>query len=338
MTAPAPWPLVRRVVPAPIRRQLGARRAEKRAAALRTELQALAVGSRSIIAGPWLGEVGYELLYWVPFLAWFADEFAVQPDRLLVLSRGGTQSWYAGFSGRYFDVFDQVSPAEFKRRHDERLRDAGEQKQRRLTAFEQRLLGEVEREAAGAAVLHPSTMYELLYPYWWGHVDESWVFRHARYRLLPRPTLPAGITLPDTYTAVRFYFNDCFPDTDVARAFVGRTLRELTREGSVVSLATGLRLDDHGGCDVPGQEVITLPHDLPSRSNLAVQTAVVAGARAFVGTYGGFSYLAPFHGVPATAYYATGGFSPRHLAVARAALAGVGVPDRLQVRDLAAGS
>ena len=116
MTAPAPWPLVRRVVPAPIRRQLGARRAEKRAAALRAELQALAVGSRSIIAGPWLGEVGYELLYWVPFLAWFADEFAVQPDRLLVLSRGGTRSWYAGFSGRYFDVFDQVSPAEFKRR------------------------------------------------------------------------------------------------------------------------------------------------------------------------------------------------------------------------------
>ena len=26
----------------------------------------------TIVAGPWLGEVGFELLYWVPFLRWFA--------------------------------------------------------------------------------------------------------------------------------------------------------------------------------------------------------------------------------------------------------------------------
>ena len=43
-----------------------------------------------IVAGPWLGEVGFELLYWVPFLRWFAERFAVAPERLLVVSRGGT--------------------------------------------------------------------------------------------------------------------------------------------------------------------------------------------------------------------------------------------------------
>ena len=40
-----------------------------------------------------------------------------------------------------------------------------------------------------------------------------------------------------------------------------------------------------------------LPAHLDVRENLAVQTALVAGASAFVGTYGGFSYLAPFLGV-----------------------------------------
>jgi hypothetical protein len=38
-------------------------------------------------------------------------------------------------------------------------------------------------------------------------------------------------------------------------------------------------------------------------TNLELQTAVIAGARAFVGTYGGYSYLAPLCGVPALAFY-----------------------------------
>jgi hypothetical protein len=60
---------------------------------------------------------------------------------------------------------------------------------------------------------------------------------------------------------------------------------------------------------------------LPPADNLRVQSAIVAGAVAFVGTYGGFSYLAPFHGVPATAYYSNAsGFSPSHLTMARSAL------------------
>jgi len=39
------------------------------------------------------------------------------------------------------------------------------------------------------------------------------------------------------------------------------------------------------------------------QANLAVQTAVIGGARRFVGTYGGFSYLAPLLGVDALAFY-----------------------------------
>ena len=66
----------------------------------------------------------------------------------------------------------------------------------------------------------------------------------------------------------------------------------------MVSLTTGLRLDDHDGDDMRDAGVQLLPENLTPRENLAVQTALVAGAPAFVGTYGGFSYLAPFLGVP----------------------------------------
>jgi hypothetical protein len=64
----------------------------------------------------------------------------------------------------------------------------------------------------------------------------------------------------------------------------------------------------------------------------------VAGARAFVGTYGGFSYLAPFLGVSASAYYShEPGFSARHLLMARSALASIDADSLLTVRAAAAG-
>ena len=39
------------------------------------------------------------------------------------------------------------------------------------------------------------------------------------------------------------------------------------------------------------------------RDNLAAQSAVVAGARRFIGTYGGFSYLAPMYGVDSLSFF-----------------------------------
>jgi hypothetical protein len=50
--------------------------------------------------------------------------------------------------------------------------------------------------------------------------------------------------------------------------------------------------------------------------NLAVQTAVIGRARAFVGTYGGYSYLAPLCGVPSLAFYSARTYKTQHLHMA----------------------
>jgi len=313
------------LVPHAVRRGISAQVARVQAARLERNLAALASGSDTIVAGPWLGEVGFELLYWVPFLRWFAERFHVAPERLLVVSRGGTAAWYRPFAANYREIFDYLSPEEFRRRHDERLTANGEQKQTQVLAFERQLLRELTGDVEHRSMLHPSTMYGLFNPFWWRHLDETWVHAHAVYaRLAAAP--PAGLTLPDRpYTAVKFYFNDCFPATDDTRAFVRRTLQELASRGPVVSLATGLRIDDHDGDahGLPG--VQPLPADLHPRDNLGAQAAIVAGASAFVGTYGGFSYLAPFLGVRTTAFYANEGFSARHLGMARSAFASLDV-------------
>jgi hypothetical protein len=47
-----------------------------------------------VIVGPWTGEVGFELLYWIPFLQWVRETFPIDPARMIVISRGGVASWY----------------------------------------------------------------------------------------------------------------------------------------------------------------------------------------------------------------------------------------------------
>ena len=50
---------------------------------------------RPIIVGPWLSETGFELLYWIPFLAWAKTYGNFDPEQLVVVSRGGAAPWYS---------------------------------------------------------------------------------------------------------------------------------------------------------------------------------------------------------------------------------------------------
>jgi hypothetical protein len=178
-----------------------------------------------------------------------------------------------------------------------------------------------------------------LNPYWWGHQPVDWVHAHTRYARLPEPDLDGVPEMPARYVAVKFYFNDCFPATPQNRAFVRDVLRSLAAQGPVVALSTGLNIDDHGGARLDEQGVRHLPEGLDPARNLHVQSAIVARAQAFVGTYGGFSYMAPFYGVNSMAFYSdAGGFSRKHLHMAHSAFEQVGAAGLLDVRDAAAGA
>ena len=326
--------LVRRLVPRSVKRRISAELARRESARLERHLATLAARGGPIVVGPWMGEVGFELLYWVPFVAWFSERYSVDPSRLVVLSRGGTASWYAVPPANYRDVLDHITPEAYKSEHAARVREIGEQKQTRITTFERELVAGMSATAgaAGAPLLHPELMYRLLRPFWWGHLDESWVHQHTRYRRLPLPAEVPG--LPDSFVAVKFYFNDCFPCSDRNRAFARQVVADLAQEHEVVSLSTGIDLDDHGCDDLGGTRALDLVRGTPAACNLHVQSSIVARATAFVGTYGGFAYLAPFHGVPSFAYYDDpNGFSKSHLRMVRSALARLGTPDLLDARS-----
>src|SRR5687767_6451751 len=93
------------IVPRPwrhgISRVLG--RLDERAIA--GEVRALAAGSNPIVVGPWTGEVGFEVLYWIPFLRWVLREANVARERVIACSRGGVDRWYADIGARYVELF-----------------------------------------------------------------------------------------------------------------------------------------------------------------------------------------------------------------------------------------
>jgi hypothetical protein len=331
----------RHVVPRPVRRAASAFLARQKSERLQRELAAMAKRGVPIVAGPWLGEVGFELLYWVPFLRWCAERLAVDPERFMVVSRGGTESWYRPFASRYADVFEQVSAEMFRTQHDARVRDLGEQKQTRVSEFDRDVVAAAMRDAHVRewSLLHPSFMYDVLNPYWWGHQPDRWVHDHVRYTGLDAPPRSTVLDLPAHYVAVKFYFNECFPATLRNRAFVRDSLRLLAARSPVVALSTGLNIDDHAGDRVDEYGVRHLPEGIEPARNLHIQSAIVARADAFVGTYGGFSYMAPFHRVKSLAFYSDpGGFSQKHLHMARSAFDEIGATGLLEVRDAAAGA
>lgn len=294
----------------------------------------MARSGRAVLVGPWSGEVGFELLYWIPFVTWALQEAQVAPERIVVVSRGGPASWYAHLGGRYLDVLSQVSPEEFRGRTEE------QKKQRTVGRFDREIVRRLIATAGleRPVLLHPGLMYRLFNPFWKQKATVLRIERYARYQAVRRPDVPvlAG-RLPDDYVAVRFYFNASFPDTPANRAFVEATVRNLAEFTHVVMLNTAFRVDDHSDVTMDRSSRIHVVDDLmtPDR-NLDLQTAVIAGARAFVGTYGGYSYLAPLCGVPSLAFYsARDEFFAHHLELAervfRAMRAGSLVP--IDVRD-----
>lgn len=290
------------------------------------EVASLAGEGRSVVAGPWLGEVGFELLYWIPFLTWAAERHPDLGDRLHVISRGGARSWYAHFTRHYRDVYDYVSP-------DQLIDGRGRRtKQVEVTPFEDELLRRVRTDVGlDAGTLHPAVMYEPLLRL--TRAGTSAQFRRiARYKTFDPPPLgPLVGALPDDFVAVRFYFNNSFPNTEENRRFAETAVAALAAETHVVLLDTGLRLDDHADLGAMASDrIVSLERFMTPGNNLDIQSIAVSRARSFLGTYGGLSYLAPFYGVPSLSLYSDGTqFLFHHLELAQAVFRECGLGDHV---------
>ena len=283
---------------------------------------------RPVIVGPWTGEVGFELLYWVPFVRRMVAAYGIPAERLLVVSRGGVASWYGGLATRYADVFSFFSTDEFRQATE------AKKKQRLVGAFDSEVVKRVvaAHSLGRVDLLHPGMMYRLFMPVWKDLATLSRVEKYADYGSVEAADVSVPPEFPPAYVAARFYFSECFPDTPANRAFVASTVNTISQHTPVVLLNTPFAVDDHSDFDASGGRVLRIGERyMTPEQNLAVQTAVIARASAFVGTYGGYSYLAPFCGVPSLAFYSEQTFKDQHLHVAQRAFDQLGGPTLVAV-------
>ena len=304
---------------------------------VRRVLRAAAAGSGPIVLGPWLSEVGYEALYWVPFVRWFTRQYDVDPDRVVALSRGGVSAWYGGIASRYVEQFDLFTPQEFAARNEARRGDA-DQKQLARSAFDDEVLSRARARLGleDAAVCHPSAMFGLLRQFWLGNDSLQYVLDYTDYapiRTMASAELPP---LPDRFVAVKFYTGRALTDTPGHRDRLRGLVERIGRNHPIVTLNTNLALDEHADYvfqDIPG--VITLDRWMTPQNNLGVQTEVIRRASRFVGTCGSLAWLAPMLGTDTLAVYADDHFLTPHLYAARHAYASMDAA-RFTPMDLAA--
>lgn len=280
----------------------------------------LSLSADPIILGPWRSEVGFEVLYWIPWLQQFRLRHQIDRNRLITIGRGGSAAWYdtAGTA----DLYEHV-PVEVARTWSIRAsQQTGSLKQHAVEPWERHVVG-LTAASLGIRRYHtisPSWMYRLLSPFWSGQQPQRWLNEHLAHPIkLPAPALPADLKakLPDRYLAVRWYARPTWPLTERLQLWM-RTYTERLAQRCPVVVIDSFHADDHADIHLgPIPNVLRLSelHAMTPQDNLAIQSSVIAHAQAYVGTYGGMAQAAMRWHRPTLALYDTfGQTAPEHLA------------------------
>ena len=116
--------------------------------------------------------------------------------------------------------------------------------------------------------------------------------------------------------AVKFYAARSLLDTPDVRRTLAWFIDSLAERTNVVLLDTGLVLDEHADYAFGrSSRVISAQPWMTPANNLGVQTQIIAGAQAFVGTCGSVAWLAPMLGVNTSAVYVDPKWLHAHLGV-----------------------
>jgi hypothetical protein len=314
-------PIVRRMRRGERAREHAAFRHE--VAAVEREIAAMAEGSGPIIVGPWLAEVGYEVLYWIPFLRWLVDAHGIARERLIAVSRGGLEVLYDELAGRYVDIFDVMTPQELATGNARRQaeQEGGGRKQTGASPLEADLVARVKGHLSvpDARVCSPAFLFRMFRNVWHGNLPVDVFATHTRYATttLNVPPVPG---LPDDFIAVKLYAGPALTMSDATRAAVRGLVASAATVAPVVLLETELGLDEHRDFDLRGLANVTSAARLMQpRTNLGLQLSLIARSRFFLGTCGGLAWLAPFLGVRTVAVYDTDAMLAPHLLLARRA-------------------
>lgn len=202
------------------------------ASLLRAYLRYLASTTRPIVLGPFRSELGFECLYWLPFLAWAVKHAGIPREQCIALSRGGMGHLYPAANQVDLYALRGIDAVRIENLVDAEARKM--LKQTSVTAWDRAVAREavdrVYKAGTRFHLLHPSWMYRLFEPFWNERANLPLVARHARYDPLPVPSLPVNVTLPKNYVAVKFYERATLPIQPEIKAIVRDMVAAIARQ------------------------------------------------------------------------------------------------------------
>jgi hypothetical protein len=204
------------------------------------------------------------------------------------------------------ELFDYVPPQDLRISALASQREKASIKQLGVTQWETKLLALVA-ERMGLRryhVLHPSVMYQALDPWWTTQtMGMATAMKSLRITPIPTPVVPVGLALPEQFVCVRWYQRSTWPLSDSLLEWTHNMVKAIAQTMPVVILRSSQYVDDHVDFPTPTGENITVVHAEPWRENLAVQSAILKRASAYIGTWGGVAQLAVRLGIPTAAFF-----------------------------------
>lgn len=271
----------------------------------RLHLQRLKHSTAPILIGPWIGEVGFETLYWLPFLTYLRQAYGLKKERLIAVTRGGAGYWYD--AAHSIELYDYVPIKDLRLALADAFQKTKSMKQMTVTPFEDALIPLLAQRLALRRyhVLHPSLLYTLFQPWWNADMSLRTATHLLKFAPIPVPLPLPELELPEQYAVVKFYQRPTWPLQDDLRDWVQDVVTRISAKVPVVLLDTGLQgIDDHSDFPIPtGPRVLSLAGKVTPQNNLLVQSAVLAKAKAFIGTYGGTMQLAVRLGIPSAGFF-----------------------------------
>ncbi len=291
-------------------------RPELRALITKAYLRRLAASSKPILLGPWRSEVGFEAMYYLPFLRWFVKAYGVDPKRLIAVTRGGASVLYGTAA---IDLYRLRSVDEVRLENQFDWQRSKLQKQTGCTEWDRDVLKSAAAQILGRGetynVLHPSWMYWTLAPWWDEQRGLTYLANLTDFEPI-RGIAALAETLPSSYVAMKWYDRATLPlQSEKVQALIGEVVSVIGAQSKIVLLAGTPEADDHVDASITHPSIVTVPAGTPDQ-NLARQIQILAHASAFIGTYGGMAQLALRLGIPSASFYESWGQTAHaHLAL-----------------------
>jgi hypothetical protein len=173
-------------------------------------------------------------------------------------------------------------------------------KQAVMSPFDAEIVDRAARafELSDYHVLHPSMLFRVRSRLQKDRALERMqdVLRHERFDMSRDNGLRG---LPASYVAMSVAFTDALPNTDENRQFLTTLVDHVSSDSDIVLVDSPPPAE----IAIPRSDRVHRLETIHPNVDTAIQTQVVARARAFVGSHGGLAVAAAFCGTPALTYH-----------------------------------